>query len=64
MPEPEPDRPADYHCPVCDEQIPAADAQRHEDGIDARRLGCAHQDIGDIRQAQRVRGQNWASRVW
>lgn len=42
-------------CPYCLESIPIEEWPDHEAGIDAARLGCPHQDLEKIAEAQEGR---------
>jgi hypothetical protein len=50
-------------CPYCGESIPAAELEDHENGLDAKRLACPHQDLDEIVEGQQ-RSDDWASREW
>jgi len=54
----------DGRCPWCGLVIPIEDAERHLDGMDARRMACGHQDLTAIKDEQRAYERRWRGYVW
>jgi hypothetical protein len=38
-------------CPHCRQEIPEEEWERHEAGLDVKRLACPHQDLDEIAEA-------------
>lgn len=54
-----------WTCPACGFQPETEDEkERHEKGVDAKRLACAHQDIEAINALERPRHSTFNGQVW